>query len=102
MLNNDLNYSGSCAGAGYTQCCSDSVCLGQPGQDCYCDPTCHLHGDCCQDIDETCPLEEPPSTSEFGTWMSLGYTILLDDGNYDCTNTFTMNWPLISINGIAN
>ncbi len=25
---------------------------------CFCDYTCHSFGDCCHDIDETCPLSK--------------------------------------------
>lgn len=48
--------TGSCVKAGYMQCCEDSICAGLPNYDCYCDITCRSFGDCCQDIEETCPL----------------------------------------------
>ena len=47
---------GSCADAGYTECCVDGFCNGQPA-DCYCDQFCRFLDDCCEDIDETCPIE---------------------------------------------
>lgn len=51
-------YTGSCLEAGYTECCSDFICLGAPTSDCFCDPSCHAFGDCCYDIDETCPRDD--------------------------------------------
>ena len=41
--------------AGYTECCFDVSCLGAPTLDCFCDTTCRAFGDCCHDIEETCP-----------------------------------------------
>ena len=46
---------GSCVEAGFTECCF-SDCLGFPS-DCSCDDFCRQIGDCCYDIDETCPIE---------------------------------------------
>ena len=48
---------GSCYAAGYTACCVDagSDCLGVPNN-CKCDVECRDHGDCCYDVDITCPL----------------------------------------------
>ena len=48
-------HAGSCREAGYTECCTDIICAGQPVADCYCDAGCRTFGDCCDDIDETCP-----------------------------------------------
>ena len=47
--------SGSCVAAGFTECCFFD-CLGFPS-DCNCDDFCREVGDCCYDIDETCPTE---------------------------------------------
>ena len=44
---------GSCAAAGFTECCA-SGCSGSPS-DCYCDVSCRVFADCCYDIDDTCP-----------------------------------------------
>lgn len=49
---------GSCIAAGYTACCTESdlsECFGAPGN-CKCDAECRDHGDCCYDVDITCPL----------------------------------------------
>ena len=49
---------GSCVAAGFTECCTDSYgCNGQSvgTQTCSCDFNCHEVGDCCDDIDITCP-----------------------------------------------
>ena len=40
--------------AGFTACCEAGDCRGTPPT-CYCDALCHSLGDCCDDIDETCP-----------------------------------------------
>ena len=37
----------------YTDCCDRGNCTGLP-PDCMCDEFCHLSGDCCHDIAETC------------------------------------------------
>lgn len=48
--------AGSCQGNGITVCCTPDNCPQQISPDgCYCDTTCHQHGDCCDDIDEVCP-----------------------------------------------
>ncbi len=31
------------------------LCVGSDGI-CFCDPTCYAFGDCCDDIDSTCPV----------------------------------------------
>lgn len=47
---------GSCVAAGFTDCCEGFFfCLAPPFFDCWCDVSCHLFGDCCFDITETCP-----------------------------------------------
>ena len=56
-------YAGSCLEAGYTECCSDFICLGSPTLDCFCDPSCHSFGDCCYDIDQSCPSGSGPQPS---------------------------------------
>ena len=47
--------SGSCARAGYSDCCEDGSCLGDLG-DCSCDEFCYNFGDCCTDISDTCSI----------------------------------------------
>ena len=47
-------HAGSCATAGYTECCEDGVCLGSDPFDCFCDQFCSILDDCCYDIDMTC------------------------------------------------
>jgi hypothetical protein len=44
--------SGSCVDAGFTECCTGLACS---VQGCFCDAICHFFGDCCYDIDMTCP-----------------------------------------------
>lgn len=44
---------GSCVTGKHTNCCYGNQC--QAG-DCYCDPVCYFLGDCCDDINVTCPL----------------------------------------------
>lgn len=43
--------------AGYSTCCSHGFCSGRPAT-CSCNPDCHNLGDCCNDIDDTCPRGE--------------------------------------------
>ena len=42
--------------AGYTTCCTDNNCevasVDLVFFTCFCDATCHVYGDCCNDIDE--------------------------------------------------
>ena len=45
---------GSCVAAGFSACCEDEDCRGST-QTCFCDELCHVVGDCCEDIDNTCP-----------------------------------------------
>ena len=43
---------GSCGLASFTGCCNASIeedCFGATG-DCYCDESCYLFGNCCEDI----------------------------------------------------
>ena len=51
-------YSGSCKAAGYKKCCTATAlesCLGKPPS-CYCDKSCHLLKDCCNDAHKIgCP-----------------------------------------------
>ena len=42
---------GPCALAGHTDCCISGCNVGG----CYCDAACHGFGDCCSDIQTTCP-----------------------------------------------
>lgn len=44
----------NCKGAGWTSCCRVGECY-VPDKNCFCDFTCHMFGDCCSDIDATCP-----------------------------------------------
>ena len=70
-------YAGSCIEAGYTECCADFLCLGSPTFDCFCDPSCHAFGDCCYDIDESCPpdVSIPPSRKFNMELCVLGVTV---------------------------
>ncbi len=43
--------SGPCEDAGHTSCCSSGCNAGG----CYCDSACYGFGDCCSDIQVTCP-----------------------------------------------
>ena len=46
-------YAGSCADAGFTECCTGDNCeVFAPvlPVSCYCDAACHVYGDCCDDI----------------------------------------------------
>ena len=48
-------FIGSCIEAGYnSSCCEHGYCAGYPFT-CFCDSYCHDLGDCCSDIDDTCP-----------------------------------------------
>lgn len=49
------NPKGLCENAGHTSCCVSGCNAGG----CYCDTACHGFGDCCSDIDNTCPLGDP-------------------------------------------
>ncbi len=44
-------YTGTCAAAGYTECCDFNVdsCFGSLPSDCFCDTLCVNFGDCCRD-----------------------------------------------------
>ena len=46
---------GSCVEAGFTDCCDpeQGPCYVLPTF-CLCEPSCHLHNDCCDDINEIC------------------------------------------------
>ena len=44
---------GSCAAAGFSSCCTEGPCQGQP-LNCYCDANCHQFGDCCTDVPADC------------------------------------------------
>ncbi len=48
--------AGSCELAGFSDCCTSS-CL---ANGCYCDAVCHGFGDCCEDIQKTCPSASKP------------------------------------------
>ena len=45
---------GSCAAAAYNACCISASCAGSPPT-CYCDSNCRDRGDCCPDVNSTCP-----------------------------------------------
>ena len=46
---------GSCRAAGYETCCTDGVCIGEPSSAlCFCDETCEIFQDCCNDYYEIC------------------------------------------------
>ena len=46
---------GSCIDAGYTDCCTADLCLGEPdGANCYCDESCLFYEDCCSDFYDIC------------------------------------------------
>ena len=72
---------GSCAEAGYTQCCEGANCLGIHLQDCFCDANCREFNDCCGDIDDTCPEEQVPVAGEFYVYV-LTISQLLTFGPY--------------------
>lgn len=44
----------NCREAGWTRCCRKGDCLA-PASQCFCDISCHMFGDCCDDITITCP-----------------------------------------------
>ena len=46
-------FSGSCAAAGYTDCCAGGYCAGFP-PNCFCEPNCINFQDCCNDFNSTC------------------------------------------------
>ena len=92
-------HTGSCVAAGYTECCNDSNCVGLPVEDCYCDTNCHLFGDCCADINNTCPAAVIPPSGQFIldnsnyrqcqyilmliTWLQLCRTKMIVNGTYN-------------------
>ncbi len=49
----------SCRAAGFDSCCTDVTgCYGMTTDGyCLCDTACRSYGDCCDDIDLTCPSE---------------------------------------------
>ena len=49
----DVPIPDGCVILGFTDCCLSSC--HQPAGSCYCDSVCHSFGDCCADIEETCP-----------------------------------------------
>ena len=66
--NINLNAVQTCAGAGYTGCCTtgNTNCF-VPGGNCFCDITCHNVGDCCNDIDENgCSLSRERERDRLG------------------------------------
>ena len=60
---------GSCIGAGYSDCCQDSNCLGDVG-DCYCDEYCFSLNDCCTDTKDICSIGK---SLDLLTTISLSY-----------------------------
>jgi len=48
-----LVWKGSCVVAGYSSCCIEGPCQGQP-MNCFCDANCHQFGDCCNDVPSDC------------------------------------------------
>ena len=52
--------AGSCVEAGFAECCDlgqGEPCVAPPTY-CLCDPSCHEHDDCCDDIGEICSSGE--------------------------------------------
>ena len=64
------NAPGSCMEAGYQNCCIGGYCAGSPPS-CLCDTVCHQRGDCCPDINQTCPV---------GSCAAAGYRACCTDG----------------------
>ena len=61
---------------------------------CYCELSCHSFGDCCSDIDTTCPLGQ---TIEF-TQRPQEFTVIqLEDAEFQCNVTVsaTFEWSFI-------
>ena len=46
---------GSCIAAGYQDCCTAGLCVGNPPT-CSCDTDCYFLGTCCPDISATCSI----------------------------------------------
>ena len=63
----NLTYTpiGTCQSSGYSECCSGGYCAGNPTT-CFCDAFCRNRGDCCSDIDTTCPFPDDSSCSAAG------------------------------------
>ena len=45
---------GQCESAGHTDCCTGGCNAGG----CFCDSACYTFGDCCDNIENTCPSEQ--------------------------------------------
>ena len=72
---------GSCIAAGYTSSCcvpsQSNACRGYP-EVCFCDQQCHIHGDCCSDINEIgCGYPK-------GTCKEAGFDSCCDGANRSC------------------
>ena len=64
---------GSCIDAGYTNCCTSGVCIGEPDvANCYCDDYCIGVGDCCSDFFDICPGLQ---TQTYAPFLSLSSVI---------------------------
>ena len=64
---------GSCIDAGYTNCCTSGVCIGEPDvANCYCDDYCIGFGDCCSDFFDICPGLQ---TQTYAPFLSLSSVI---------------------------
>ena len=66
-----ITTTGSCVAAGFTECCFTD-CLGSPS-DCSCDDFCRFVGDCCYDIDDTCPPEQNATGTSSASFTSSEY-----------------------------
>ena len=62
--------------AGYQNCCIGGYCAGSPPS-CLCDSGCHQRGDCCPDVNQTCPA---------GSCAAAGYRACCTDGS-SCVGT---------------
>ena len=68
---------GSCVALklNYTGCCNYSKTKSCYQIDCYCDQSCHVHNDCCDDIDKiSCFPPSPPHVVTSTPTDTLGKT----------------------------
>ena len=77
----------TCQAAGHTSCCSASGngCY-VSGGGCWCDEVCRNYGNCCPDIDTTCPKRKWPTQS------SVISEYILNNETINNTITFLLLW----------
>ena len=46
---------GPCEAAGHTECCLTNCSITNSNETCFCNADCHNEGNCCMDINTTCP-----------------------------------------------